>query len=153
MAYSTAHQEHHEQHRQDTTGPNAHATPAMVQRRRAEGFAQFEQLHAELSGAGCDVFMLFSGAEDPATGHSWCPDCVAAEPVVEKALAAAPDDAVFVHVSVGSRDFWKDPACVFRTDPRTRLKSVPTLLKLGSPERLQENQLLDASLVEMLFSD
>ena len=48
----------------------------MVQRRQVEGFAAFEQLHAELSGSGKEVFVLFSGSVDPATGHSWCPDCV-----------------------------------------------------------------------------
>ena len=48
---------------------------------------------------------------------------------------------------------WKDQNCVFRTDERTRLKSVPTLLKLGSAQRLQEEQLTDAGLVEMLFSE
>ena len=51
----------------------------MVQRRQVEGFAAFEQLHTELSGSGKDVFILFSGSVDPATGHSWCPDCVSGE--------------------------------------------------------------------------
>ncbi|XP_043215743.1 thioredoxin domain-containing protein 17-like [Amphibalanus amphitrite] len=125
----------------------------MVQRRQVEGFAAFEQVYAELNGSDKDVFILFSGSVDPATGHSWCPDCVSAEPVIEKALASAPEDAVFVHVSVGPRDFWKDPNCVFRTDERTRLKSVPTLMKLGTAERLAEDQLMKADLVEMLLSE
>ncbi|ROT84198.1 hypothetical protein C7M84_022620 [Penaeus vannamei] len=61
------------------------------------------------------------------------PDCVTAEPVVKGAVdKAAPEDAVFIYVGVGGRDFWKDPNCVFRTDARTKLKSVPTLMKYGT---------------------
>jgi len=125
----------------------------MVQRRELEGFAAFEEVYAELNGSDKDVFLLFSGSLDPATGKSWCPDCVTAEPVIDAAMASAPDDAIFVHIHVGPRDFWKDPSCVFRTDPRVRLKGVPTLLKLGSQERLQEEQLMNKSLVEMLVSE
>ena len=27
------------------------------------------------------IYAIFSGGKDPATGKSWCPDCVTAEPV------------------------------------------------------------------------
>lgn len=37
-------------------------------------------------------------------GHSWCPDCVEAEPVIDKALEKfATLDSIFVEVDVGNR--------------------------------------------------
>ena len=44
-----------------------------------DGWAEFEKVYSELSGSDKDVFLLFSGGVDPATGHSWCPDCVKGE--------------------------------------------------------------------------
>ena len=60
------------------------------------------------------MFVLFSGSVDAASGVSWCPDCVTADPVVAAALKEVDDDLVFVHCSVGQRAFWKDQSNVFR---------------------------------------
>merc|ERR1711972_1089930 len=68
-------------------------------------------------------------------GASWCPDCVIAEPVVNKCLEKAPEDSHYLYVGVGDRAFWKDPNCIFRTHKDTQLKSVPTL---SSGERLRD---------------
>ena len=32
------------------------------------------------------VFILFTGSKVSKTGESWCPDCVVAEPVIEKVI-------------------------------------------------------------------
>ena len=124
----------------------------MVQKIKVEGFDAFNTEVNKVKGSGAPVFVLFSGSKD-AGGKSWCPDCVTAEPVVDAGLTKAPEDAVFIYVGVGGRDFWKDPKCVFRTNSQTRLKSVPTLIKWGGPERLEESQCANKDMVEMLFED
>lgn len=124
----------------------------MVQKIEVEGFDAFVEQVDSFKSSGKPIFVLFSGSKD-AGGKSWCPDCVTAEPVVKGALDKAPDDAVFIYVGVGARNFWKDPKCVFRTDSRTKLKSVPTLMKYGSPQRLEEEQCAQTDIVEMLFED
>ncbi|XP_047482430.1 thioredoxin domain-containing protein 17-like [Penaeus chinensis] len=125
----------------------------MVQKIEVEGFDAFVEAVESSKASGKPVFVLFSGSKT-AGGVSWCPDCVTAEPVVKGAVdKAAPEDSVFIYVGVGGRDFWKDPNCVFRTDARTKLKSVPTLMKYGTPQRLEEEQCAKVDMVEMLFED
>merc|ERR1711915_85238 len=100
------------------------------------------------------LFVLFSGSIDAGTGASWCPDCVAADPVVAEALKDADDDLVLIHCAVGQRGFWKDQSNVFRTDPKLRLKGVPTLLNWHEPEkRLVEENLQKLSMVQLLLSE
>jgi len=123
----------------------------MVKRHQVEGFKAFQDKVAELEKDG-DLFVLFSGSKN-AAGESWCPDCVVAYPVVQDCLKDVSDDSTFLYVEVGGRDEWKDQNCVFRTNDKTKLKSVPTLLKWGTPQRLQEEQCADKNLVAMLFEE
>lgn len=125
----------------------------MVHKVEVEGFDAFVEQVEKFKSSGKDIFVLFSGSKDPNSGKSWCSDCVVAEPVVKGALDKAPEDAVFIYVSVGGRDFWRDRNNVFRADFRTKLKSVPTLMKFGGPQRLEEEQCTKADMVEMLFED
>jgi len=97
------------------------------------------------------IFALFTGSVGE-NGESWCPDCVDAHPVIEKNVTNLPDGAILIRCSVGDRTFWKDQKNVFRTNPDLRLKCVPTLMKVGKPQRLEEGQCADADLVEMLFT-
>ncbi|KAK8727389.1 hypothetical protein OTU49_017479 [Cherax quadricarinatus] len=124
----------------------------MIQKFEVEGFDAFVEKVDSFKDSDNPIYVLFSGSKD-SRGKSWCPDCVVAEPVVKGALEKAPEDAVFVYVGVGSRDFWKDKNCVFRTDARTKLKCVPTLMKYGGPQRLEEEQCANVDLVHMLFED
>jgi len=123
----------------------------MVQKFAVEGFEAFKAKSEELAKKG-DLFVLFSGSKNEA-GESWCPDCVVAYPVVMDCVEKVDDDASFLYVGVGGRDFWKDPNCVFRTAKETQLKSVPTLMKWGTPQRLQEEQCADKNMVSMIFED
>ncbi|XP_063964551.1 thioredoxin domain-containing protein 17-like isoform X2 [Lytechinus pictus] len=75
------------------------------------------------------------------------------EPVIEKGLAGAPEDAVFIKCSVGDRTSWKDPNNEFRVNEKLRLKGVPTLLQMNSPKKLVEEDCSNADLVEMFFQD
>ncbi len=47
-----------------------------LQRRTVEGLDNFLSLAEELNNAGNKVYGLFTGSKDPATGVSWCSDCV-----------------------------------------------------------------------------
>lgn len=115
-------------------------------------FGYDEYKKAAEENKGKSVFALFSGSagED---GKSWCPDCVQADPVIEACLPELPEDAVFIHCGVGDRVFWKNQENAFRKDTSLRLTSVPTLVKLGSPQRLEEDQCADKELVSMMFKD
>jgi len=124
----------------------------MVKISKVEGFEAFESKVAELAGSGGDVFVMFSGSKN-ADGISWCPDCVTAEPVVSKCMAELPDESHYLYVGVGDRTFWKDQSCIFRTSPKTQLKSVPTLIKWGTKLRLEEGQLMKEDMVKMMLED
>ncbi|KAI8783255.1 thioredoxin domain-containing protein 17 [Biomphalaria glabrata] len=112
----------------------------------------YEALTKALSGIQGSVYILFSGSQDE-YGVSWCPDCVKAEPVINKNLEKAPSDATFIHCHVGDRNYWKKQDNEFRKDPKFLVKCVPTLLKFGSPQRLEEEQLFKDDLIQMMFEE
>ncbi|XP_013398308.1 thioredoxin domain-containing protein 17-like [Lingula anatina] len=122
----------------------------MVQQIHVEGHEAFMKTATEHKGKL--VFALFSSSKDGA-GSSWCPDCVKAEPVVKECMKFVPDEAVFIECGVGDKPFWKDPNNIFRKDDKLRLKCVPTLMRWGTPQRLEEEQCADSRLVQMLFED
>lgn len=124
----------------------------MVKKFNIVGFEEYKKFIEDHKNNTGSLFLLFSGSKDE-TGNSWCPDCVKAEPVIEKALACASPDAVFVHVEVGSRPTWKDQKNPFRTDPNLELKVVPTLIRYGTPMRLEEDQCAKLATVQMLFEE
>ncbi|XP_056416742.1 thioredoxin domain-containing protein 17 [Hyla sarda] len=96
------------------------------------------------------VVALFCG-DKTEEGVSWCPDCVKAEPVVRKELTHLPEGAVFIYCQVGERAYWKDPNNEFKRI--LKLTGVPTLLKVGTPQKLTEDECLKSDLIEMLFSE
>lgn len=125
----------------------------MAQVFEVSGIQEFKDKLQAVKSSKKTIIAMFSGGKDAGTGKSWCPDCVTAQPVVDAVVAQASDNIIYIYCSVGGRDFWKDKNCVFRTDPDLRLKSVPTLMKIGTPERLQEAQCADRTLVEMVFDE
>nr|XP_004455587.4 thioredoxin domain-containing protein 17 isoform X2 [Dasypus novemcinctus] len=74
-----------------------------------------------------------------------------AEPVVREGLKHVSEGCVFIYCQVGERPYWKDPNNDFRKN--LKVTAVPTLLKYGTPQKLVESECLQASLVEMLFSE
>ncbi|XP_787642.1 thioredoxin domain-containing protein 17 [Strongylocentrotus purpuratus] len=125
----------------------------MVLQEKTEGLDNFLQLlekHKEKK----TIIALFCGGKNSSDGVSWCPDCVSAEPIIEKGLAAAaPEDAVFIYCSVGDRTSWKDPNNAYRTHPKLQLKGVPTLLQWDTPKKLGEKDCSNADLVQMFFEE
>lgn len=121
----------------------------------AQGYDAFKALLGELKGQR--IIALFTGSKNLSTGHSWCPDCVVAEPVVD-AVTATPEvaalDVCFITVFVGNREVWRDPAVGFRTDANLKLTCIPTLLEYGKKaKRLLESQVANKNLVMELFME
>ncbi|KAM9319457.1 thioredoxin domain-containing protein 17 [Gastrophryne carolinensis] len=97
---------------------------------------------------GKQVFALFCGDKDE-QGVSWCPDCVTAEPVIRGEMKHLPEGSVFIYCLVGDRPYWKDPNNEFKRIQK--LTGVPTLVKLGTPMKLTEEECLKPDLIQMLF--
>ncbi|KAJ0413269.1 hypothetical protein BJY00DRAFT_297126 [Aspergillus carlsbadensis] len=92
-------------------------------------------------------FLAFLASVDPATGKPWCPDVVAALPVLHEAFSAehAP---VVAFAEVGQKVEWRDPSNVFRT--KWKLSAVPSLVRFEAVDgevkevgRLVEAEILD----------
>eukprot|EP00116_Pleurobrachia_bachei_P015640 sb/3475902/ len=114
----------------------------------ANSFAEYMKA-AESSKMSCSqIFALFTGSLT-ASGKSWCPDCVRADPVIEEAAKSLPVGTCLITTFI-DRPTWKDPNNEFRKG-NLKLKSIPTLVKLGSEERLVESECAKKSLVEMLL--
>ncbi len=92
---------------------------------------------AAVTGAGQSALFLFFGSEDPATGESWCPDCVTADPVLRRACASLRPDLALHECPVGERSAWKNmPGHPYRLHPIWRLQRIPTLVLVeGGCER------------------
>lgn len=117
------------------------------------GYDAFIKAISQYSDSSASVFVLFSGGAKDESGQSWCPDCVAAKPIIEEGLKSAPDDGIFIYCNVGNRPYWKDPNNDFRKDEKLKLTCVPTLIKWNTVRRLEEDQCKSAALVTMLFED
>lgn len=87
------------------------------------------------------------------TGKSWCPDCTAAEPLIETALEDLPSGYTFLEVPV-VREEYKKPDFVLRTHAQVKLRCVPTLFKwsaAGPGESLDDSQCMDKKVVLKFF--
>ncbi|XP_047988691.1 thioredoxin domain-containing protein 17-like [Leguminivora glycinivorella] len=124
----------------------------MVTRVEIKGMDAFSKYTESLSSSGPPVFFFFSGSKLP-NGSSWCPDCVEAEPIVQAYLNELQKNITFAYVDVGDRDYWKDKMCPFRTDPRTKLMVIPTLLRWKGVQRLEGSQCNKRDLLQMLFEE
>lgn len=131
----------------------APVSSANVTVHKVAGFQPFLDFMAALVvPEGQHVSCYFSGSID-ASGNSWCPDCVVAEPFVTQALERVSDKTIFVYVDVGDRAFWKDTKNPFRLNKDTHLSVIPTLIRWKGPQRLEGEQLNKADLLDMFFGD
>ena len=125
-------------------------TTAMAKFITANSFAEYMKA-AESSKSTCSQnFALFTGSLT-ASGKSWCPDCGRADPVIEEAAKSLPSGTCLITTYI-DRPTWKNQNNEFRKGD-LKLKSVPTLIKLGSEQRLVESECAKKSLVEMLFEE
>lgn len=112
-------------------------------------------LHTLAAERGAALFLFF-GAEDPATGESWCPDCVIADPVLRRACTSLRPDLTLYECPVGMRSDWKNqPQHPFRLHPTTRLTRIPTLVFIDQGMergRLVESDCAKADVVEAFLT-
>ncbi|XP_013180433.1 PREDICTED: thioredoxin domain-containing protein 17-like isoform X1 [Papilio xuthus] len=113
---------------------------------------EFTNFVNKLPQNGPNVYFLFSGSKKE-NGRSWCIYCQMAEPVVKAFLDELKRNVVFAYVDVGDRDYWKDKACPFRTDSRTKLLVIPTIIKWKGVQRLEGSQCTKRDLLQMLFEE
>eukprot|EP01032_Pedospumella_encystans_P026605 gene26605-30065_t len=95
-----------------------------------EYLPKLREAEALASSTNKPLFLLFTGSKN-SSGRSWCPDCTAAEPVIEEALSSIPEGK----------------------DPSIRLSCVPTLIKWKNGKvlaRLNDSQSQMADLVAEL---
>uniref|UniRef100_A0A0K0G238 Thioredoxin domain-containing protein 17 n=1 Tax=Strongyloides venezuelensis TaxID=75913 RepID=A0A0K0G238_STRVS len=108
------------------------------------------------SNSGKRIIVLFTGSKND-DGVSWCPDCVAAEPIVDEAIQSGLKDkenVTFITCYVGGRDYWKDKENPFRTDEEFKVKCIPTLIEIGvKGKNLVEEQLQNMVLLNDFFFD
>lgn len=80
-----------------------------------------------------DALFLFFGSADPATGASWCPDCVTADPVLRATISASAPHLTVYECPVGARSDWKGRADhPYRVHPAFRLARIPTLIRFAA---------------------
>ena len=94
--------------------------------------------------AGARVYVLVEGARDPATGISWCSDCVTAEPVIERVFAEAKERVSLVRAEVQRAAYKGNAQHPFRTHPQLQLQRIPTLYRFKAG--LVEDQLIETEL-------
>lgn len=75
-------------------------------------------------------YVLFTADPDPATGVSWCPDCVRCSPAVKRVMSEK--KASLLEALVGQRSVWKDPQHPLRRDPKIKLSGVPDVMCWGA---------------------
>eukprot|EP00455_Lapot_gusevi_P012422 TRINITY_DN1588_c0_g1_i1.p2 TRINITY_DN1588_c0_g1~~TRINITY_DN1588_c0_g1_i1.p2 ORF type:complete len:136 (-),score=36.78 TRINITY_DN1588_c0_g1_i1:35-442(-) len=120
--------------------------------------SQFDSTIASLQNDAAivkNLYVLVTGAVDPATGHSWCPDCVRADPVIMNHLSNI-EDVTLVECPVLRANYRGNPQYPYRVHPQLRLQAVPTLYRWGKngPVRsLVEDQCADAGLLEALTEE
>jgi len=129
------------------------ASPAL-QELEIDGYENFKSRIADLEkdSTKSPLFLLFTGS-DNAQGQSWCPDCVVLEKTLKVLQSKNPLSGCLVRVKVGVRDYWKDKSCPFRTDPKLKLTSVPTLMAWGTPKRLSDESVNNLDNLSMLFEE
>ncbi|XP_039613160.1 thioredoxin domain-containing protein 17 [Polypterus senegalus] len=115
---------------------------------KVQGYEEFTKVVKEHKDK--NVFAYFTGNKNE-QGVSWCPDCVKAEPVVRSQMQYLPEDSIFIFCQVGERAYWKDPKNDFKQI--LKLRGVPTLLRYGTPQKLEEEECFDANLVQMMFTE
>lgn len=101
------------------------------------------------------LFILFTGKVNEATGKSWCPDCVNADPVIEESLSKLATGCNLL-VCIVDREEYRQPTYPYRVNSSINLKCVPTLHKWGKRGSIgslndsqSQQQMLVDELVEM----
>ncbi|CAB3221469.1 unnamed protein product [Arctia plantaginis] len=117
-----------------------------------KGMDEFNNYVENMGHGNATLLFCFTG-EKLSSGPSWCSDCNEAEPVIEAFLTEVKRKIIFAFVDVGDRDTWKDKNCPFRTDKRTKLMVIPTIIRWNGVQRLEGSQCGKRELLQMLIED
>ena len=92
------------------------------------------------------LFLLFTGEKSQATGVSWCPDCVNAEPLINQTFDESSRDFVLLECLVNREHYKGNSEYPYRTLPNIAIKCIPTLIKWSDTDvsqRLNDAQCQD----------
>ncbi|XP_017112303.1 thioredoxin domain-containing protein 17 [Drosophila elegans] len=118
----------------------------------ARGFKEMENFLKLYDNQRNPIYIYFYGEKDK-QGRSWCPDCVAAEDTIMAAFRShAPADCIILVVDVGNREFWMSKDNEFRKPPFS-VEGIPALLHWKGVARLDGDQLLKKTLLELFFEE
>ncbi|XP_050537166.1 thioredoxin domain-containing protein 17-like [Daktulosphaira vitifoliae] len=128
----------------------------MVNLHHTNTYDEFVTLMKKLDGSNHESFILFTGTPNE-SGESWCSDCVNAEPIIKNQIEKNKErlkNANIIFAYAGKREEWKNcPGNPFKTDKRTKLQFLPTLMKWGTLYKLQVEECLKPDLLNMLFEE
>eukprot|EP01036_Dinobryon_divergens_P036273 gene36273-47206_t len=97
------------------------------------------------------LLIAFLGEKVSSTDKSWCPDCVAAEPIIQTSLQSMIPGCVYLECIVKREEYKGNPQYVYRQLPGIELKCVPTLIHWKGDQcvaRLDDSQCQVKSTVE-----
>jgi len=114
------------------------------------GLFEARLAEAQAAAGARPLMVLFTGEVAAATGKSWCPDCTAADPVIEDVFGN--EDLVLLTCPV-VREEYRDPSYKYRTLADVKLKCVPTLMRWGTHMRLNDSQSQVRDLVAALLEE
>lgn len=88
--------------------------------------ATLEKIKAALQ-PGDILVVLIKGVSHPKTHKSWCPPCVLAEPMVQRAVKAAKEKrrVVYVQCNVERSVYLGNPKYLYRTHPFIKVTGIP----------------------------
>jgi hypothetical protein len=79
------------------------------------------------------VIAIITGANDPATGKSWCPDCVRAKPNLEQHVIANAKGKIIM--AIVKREEWSGRSDhPYKQSALLKAKGVPTMLLFAGGE-------------------
>jgi thiol-disulfide isomerase/thioredoxin len=122
---------------------------------RVNGFEEELKQWFEQHSSEDRAFVYLYGDHMPATGKSWCPDCVDADPLIHKAAQEAGVD--LFELPVGTREQYKNnPTHPARVNAKLKLTAIPTLIEFHKDgytpgSRLVEDECKDPERLKNLF--
>jgi len=122
------------------------------QEETVKGYEAFKQRIDALKKKHDRLFVLFTGSPNE-NGASWCPDCVEFEALFHSFKNRSNLRGYLLIVEVGNREEWKSKDTPFRTDPKLKLTSIPTIMQWGGPRKLSNSDILTESILSLLLNE
>lgn len=139
--------------------PRIHA-PHLLKTEHIHSYEYFQFRIKELNqkttsiGSTNEKIIVFFTANDKPGRRSgtWCKDCNYVESLIAKFKIPKEDGSYLIRVKVGTLEEWKSPTNPYRTDPRIRLTSIPTIVVWNRDYyRLEGEAILDVKQLMAVF--